>query len=492
MNTSDTDPKIEPRYQRIRDNRKDDFRTKAQHDRDRLINSMSLRRLAHVTQVVNPYEGRFYHNRLTHTLQVAMIARRLAQYLIQGEDLDDKSRRNKKLREDLIKSMGDIDLDVVESAALAHDFGHPPFGHIGERTLNRCVLTNGNNDGYEGNAQSFRIVNHLETWSDNKPGMDLTRATLHATLKYPYDRRSAAYACGINPDEKGDIEDNSLKWGVYKTEKAEFEFAEVLRCRDDADEHGLPWRGLEAAIMDWADDIAYATHDIEDFYLAGRIPLDRFYHEAQLDKKYPEYKVMPSEIDLFIEDVTKARTNLDAPIARKLFVKLIDRFEYKSNMGRREQQQVIRKWAGTLVDECVKNTYLNTQALQAPCEEWIGVRGQLKDSIKIVKDLTRYYVTSNFPGLVTQQYGEQRIIEELFDFYFQQSGNGYHEQSLLTQEQHKAIEDLASIPGFDDAYARSRIVADTISSMTDNEAVIMHNRLSGINLGSFLDNVSTD
>ncbi len=165
-----------------------------QIDRDRILYSMAFRRLAGVTQVVSPGEGEIFHNRLTHSLKVAQIARRLAEKFASE-------------RPDVVADWGGLDADVTEAAGLAHDLGHPPFGHIAEEELQSLVSQAINSskapgaspvEGYEGNAQSFRILTELslrrpESMLDPDPaspgkeyGLDLTRATLNATLKYPW------------------------------------------------------------------------------------------------------------------------------------------------------------------------------------------------------------------------------------------------------------------------------------------------------------------
>src|SRR6185437_9586804 len=201
--------------------------------RDRVLYSSSFRRLAEVTQVVSANSGYVFHNRLTHSLQVAQVGRRLAEKL------------NKKFPD----SKCVVDPDVVETACMAHDLGHPPFGHAAEKTLNSLTENIG---GFEGNAQSFRIVTQLASRSRKYPGLDLTRATLAAILKYPWLR-------GGNPD-------NPKKWGAYESERSDFDFAAELL---PAPNH----RTIEAEIMDWADDITYSVHDLEDFFRAGRMPL---------------------------------------------------------------------------------------------------------------------------------------------------------------------------------------------------------------------------
>ncbi len=149
-----------------------EFRSRFQRDRDRVLYSSALRRLAEVTQVVSPESGYVFHNRLTHTLQVAQVGRRLAERLL-------------RLYPKEIQLCSGIDPDVVEAACLAHDLGHPAFGHLAEKILNKEAEDAG---GFEGNAQSFRIVTELAFRSKSYGGLDLTRATLNAILKYPWPK----------------------------------------------------------------------------------------------------------------------------------------------------------------------------------------------------------------------------------------------------------------------------------------------------------------
>src|ERR1700722_18335562 len=151
-----------------------DKRSPAQRDRDRLVYSSAFRRLAEVTQVVAAASGYVFHNRLTHSLQVAQVGRRLAEKLLRDLPEDVSSL-----------DVPSIDPDVVEAAGLAHDLGHPPFGHVIEYELNDLSKDFG---GYEGNAQSFRILTRLAFHRYEYDGLNLTAATLAAVLKYPWFR----------------------------------------------------------------------------------------------------------------------------------------------------------------------------------------------------------------------------------------------------------------------------------------------------------------
>jgi dGTPase len=225
---------------RHRTDREADQRNPFQRDRDRILYSPIFRRLAGVTQVVHAAEGHIFHNRLTHTIKVAQIGRRIAEHLRQTDP-------------ELVRDVGDIDPDVVEAAALAHDLGHPPFGHIAEYELDQLLRNHNITDGFEGNAQSFRVVTKFGIRLGVTSGLNLTRASLNAILKYPWQR--------------GNDGKKFKKWGSYQTEIDDFDFARKL------EEGGDLRRSAEAELMDWADDVTYSVHDVEDFYRAGAYTL---------------------------------------------------------------------------------------------------------------------------------------------------------------------------------------------------------------------------
>jgi dGTPase len=182
---------------------KPENRSEAERDHDRVLYTTALQRLAGITQIAAPEAGVTIHNRLTHTLKVAQVARRISKRI--GLAVDRQ--------------------EVAAAAALAHDLGHPPFGHLAEVALHKRAEPWG---GFEGNAQSFRIVNFLALRTDAYRGLNLTRRTLNAILKYPWLQ------------DVGDP-NKAVKWGAYETERKFFDFARAHLTGDD--------RSLEAEIM---------------------------------------------------------------------------------------------------------------------------------------------------------------------------------------------------------------------------------------------------
>jgi dGTPase len=233
-----------------------DHRHATERDRDRILHSAAFRRLQGKTQVFGIGQADFYRTRLTHSIEAAQIARAIAQNLLYEQPL---------LQRCLVP-------ELAEAAALAHDLGHPPFGHAGEEALDACMrevsrrarLTGKKVLRFEGNAQTFHILVVAEPKSPLYPGLNLTRATLAGVLKYPYEQdiRNAKFIFASDLP--------AAKWALQKG-------GAILKARGKVGNR-LPKTSIACQILDWADDCAYSVHDVEDALQA------QFLHPGDLDQ----------------------------------------------------------------------------------------------------------------------------------------------------------------------------------------------------------------
>ncbi|TNC27604.1 deoxyguanosinetriphosphate triphosphohydrolase [Amycolatopsis alkalitolerans] len=384
-----------------------DGRSDFARDRARVLHSAALRRLAGKTQVVGPGEGAEVsgvpRTRLTHSLEVAQIGRGIAEEL-------------------------GADPDLVDTAGLAHDIGHPPFGHNGEQALNAVA---GECGGFEGNAQTLRILTRLEPKLE-PAGLNLTRACLDAATKYPWPRRPG-----------------QVKFGVYDDDMAIFTW-----MREGAPEGR---RCLEAQIMDWSDDVAYSVHDVEDAVLAGRISLavlaeagERAAVAELAAKHFSDQSVSALE--------AAARELLTLPVVAELAKAGQERTFGAHVALKRLTSELVGRFAAAAV------TTTRKRYGEGPLTRYradLAVPRQVRAEVALLKALALRYVMSD-PRRLAMQDGQRQMLTELV--------------RLLVRRAPEALDAVfhpAWAEAGDDA-AKLRVVIDQVASLTDAQAHAWH------------------
>ena len=450
-----------------------DLREPGERDRDRILYTSAFRRLAGITQVAAAdLSHPFLHNRLTHVLEVAQIGRRIAQRLLR-----------QPAQKEVAERIGGLDPEVVEAACLAHDLGHPPFGHIAEYELNRLAGTQQVLDGFEGNAQTFRVVTKLAVRRPGADGLDLTRATLNAILKYPWMR-------GAGGKREG-------KWGAYSTERADFEFAREL-------DPGVDRKSVEAELMDWADDIAYSINDVDDYFQAGKIPLDRLLRDPQeraefLDAVYNVWLEFGWVEELRLEHLAKTGTpetdskdekDRQALAAfepyRVAFEEMVQAVKFpfavleRPFTGDPKQSKALRALTSLLT-----NRYINGIKLVEPSGRGrlVEIDDNKQREVEILKELTWHYVIRD-SSLAAQQEGQRKVINGLFEIFLDACGDRRRWHLFPASSREYLAE--CGADSKDRNAERVRAVLDLIAGMSEQQAVAMYHRMHGISADSSL------
>ncbi|MCX6399482.1 MAG: deoxyguanosinetriphosphate triphosphohydrolase [Propionibacteriales bacterium] len=381
-----------------------------ERDRARVVHAASFRRLAAKTQVVGPQSDDFVRNRLTHSLEVAQIAR------------------------DLSRALG-THPDITETAALAHDLGHPPFGHNGERALAALAVDCG---GFEGNAQTLRLLTRLEAKTADaageSAGLNLTRATLDACTKYPWGVAEAPLSA-------------DGKFGVYDDDRPAFAWARA----------GAPAgrRCVEAQVMDLADDVAYSVHDVEDGTVAGKLDLTRLDPEA----------VWPTVRSWYLPDASDDR--LDEVLARLRTVGSWPRASYD---GQRGSLAALKNLTSDLIGRfCGAVQQATFAASEGPFVRYAADLVVPEDTwleITVLKGIAAHYVMQDATR-VALQVRQRELLAELVGALLDREGHGLDES--FSSDWAVAASDAARI----------RVVIDQVASLTDASAVAWHQRLVG-------------
>lgn len=287
--------------------------------------------------------------------------------------------------------------------------------------------------------QSFRIVTRLAQRFPELDGLDLTRGTLDGLLKYPWLR--------VRRDQRADRR-HWEKWGAYEEDRQAFEFARGMHS------HASESRCLSAEIMDWADDLTYAVHDLEDFYRAGAVPLDRLYNSEL-------------ELESFLESIDAecgpsgrlqgANSEGIQSEARYVFGQLLA-FEEPYG-GNRQQRQTLRERTNFLIGNFMSAFKVNEDA-SVEVSDWA------RNQVEALKQLTWHYVI-NRPGLSSVQEGQRRVIMRLFETYSEAAGgNPIH---LLPPLEQEMVADVGP----------ERVAADFIARLTEDRALELYRRISG-------------
>ncbi|MFB9909199.1 deoxyguanosinetriphosphate triphosphohydrolase [Allokutzneria oryzae] len=388
-------------------------RTAFARDRARVLHSAALRRLAAKTQVVGPGEGDVPRTRLTHSLEVAQIGRGIGAAL-------------------------GCDPDIVDTAGLAHDIGHPPFGHNGERALNEISQSCG---GFEGNAQTLRILTRLEPkvlGPDGRGyGLNLTRACLDAATKYPWARK-----------------EGRVKFGAYADDLPVLDW---LR-KGAPVEH----KCLEAQVMDWSDDVAYSVHDVEDGVLSGRISLRALTH--------PDEVAALAELAArnFSDEPVEA---LEAAATHLLQLDVVRSLAEHDYDGSLSAQVALKQLTSELVGRFASAAVVETRRIHGdgPLRRYdadLEIPHQVAAEVALLKAAALRYVMSD-PERLGVQLRQRQMLTELV--------------AVLGDRAPQAL-DPAFRPAWDAATTDAehlRVLIDQVSLLTDTQAIAWHAQLTG-------------
>ena len=381
-------------------------RTEFMRDRARVIHSAALRRLAAKTQVAVPWENDFQRTRLSHSLECAQIGREL------GESLG-------------------ADPDLQDTACLAHDLGHPPFGHNGEEALASIAADFG---GYEGNAQSFRLLVRLEAKTvdsgGKSVGLNLTRASLDGATKYPWPRSQ-----------------NPRKFGVYDDDVEVFNW---MRTGAPVDK-----KCIEAQIMDWSDDCAYSVHDLEDAIFANQISVKNF--DTHFDELYT----------VMVRDYGSDATQEEAIDAHKRLSALSAWPHYYD--GTHRSLARLKDSTSQLIGRFVLAAELETRKIHGdgPLSRYsadLEIPREQKVEVDFLKAIAGHYLI-NAAHSQERYVKQQLIVSELVEML----------RARAPQELDSFF--LKSWNEASDEIARMRVIIDQVAALTDPGAYALHARL---------------
>lgn len=410
----------EDRYSRLLSSRpgEHDRRTETEKDRGRISYSSFLRRLSGVTQVVSPnLDTPRLHSRESHSQKVALVSREIAEHITRMADFDDEIAS-------VVAAFGGLDVSATETAGLAHDLGHPPFGHIGEVVLNELLRGKGVEDGFEGNAQSFRIITRLDSRRLDAPrsGLNLTAVTLAAVLKYPFMCPEEKLVRDLGSGDLGGVDVSPPpKFGAYKSDREQFDRVMKAVSSDMMKER----QSLEASIMDLADDITYAIHDLEDFYQEDAIDFDEVTRDlAQASNDLSQTSLVGiknSNRNPFVLAAIKLDHDYPRFFDKATYVERLDAttllletggFKGRYRGGRLQSNRLQTKMA-VQIETFFKSIRVKSEP-PWPAGPSVYLESQAWHLMQCLKTITRRYVV-NTPKIGLIQQAQRSVLTELFN-----------------------------------------------------------------------------
>jgi len=427
-----------------------DGRAPFERDYARIVHSSSFRRLQAKTQVLGLGDSDFYRTRLTHSMEVSQIGESIARSFIKDKSITGAPR---EILPDPI---------MISTICLAHDLGHPPFGHGGEVALNRCMLNHG---GFEGNGQTLRIMSRIEPYHETF-GMNLTRRTMLGVLKYP-----APYSAVVDPTayEKVDNPPNPIfKAKPFKPPKCYLDTETdtvtkwIAKDFDDWEKISTDFetkrpkqhlktkhKSLDTSIMEIADDIAYGIHDLED--AIGLKLVDRAIFEAELPASVLESFCIWEDGMTYVELV-------DSLFSKKTYLR--------------------KKAIGSLVGFCVRHTFLDSKNQHDFSHPIFAYQAKLQPKARSVLDTLQRFIVEHviFDTTVQQlEFKGQKIITELFNAFATDP-----ERLLPSRDAQRYKEET-------DSNLKQRVICDYIAGMTDEYATKRYQQLFEPRIGSVFD-----
>ncbi|MCV0411389.1 dGTP triphosphohydrolase [Nitrosarchaeum sp.] len=401
-------------YHDISNIRTNDSRSMFEKDRSKIIHSTAFRRLQGKTQVFSPGHADFFRTRLTHCLEAAQIGKGLA--------------LNHKV----------ADPDLVELACLSHDIGHPAFGHAGEHKLQELMKDCG---GFEGNAQNLRILNFLESKYEKCRGLNFTRASIDSILKYSDNYSSVK-------------EKNPAQWKFfYDDDQPLVDWAKSgAPSKDD--------KSIECQIMNWSDDIAYSTHDLEDGIKSGMISSDK------LDQLEPEIRKKLSAENKWNEDIWSDVKNV---------IKTLTALPKTPHHKKAKRIELIAQLIHEFIAETKVIPRPNSSSFASRYHYTLEIDPKIKIKCNMLKELVWSMILDD-PRVATLEKKGQLIVSELFDIFLEEDN---WTNKMFPTDFREILNDGKT--------SRERVICDYIAGMTDSYALRLYSRLTESDIHSIFE-----